>query len=73
MMVYLKMASRFRVPSSAYGFGAYSRSVDPHLPLLGQGVSSTARENPFSRPTPATSGPQNSAISRETLRRSATS
>ena len=31
------MASRFRVPSTACGFGAYSRSVDPNLPLLGTG------------------------------------
>jgi hypothetical protein len=31
------MASRFRVSSTACGFGAYSRSVDPNLPLLGTG------------------------------------
>ena len=31
------MASRFRVPSAACGFGAYSRSVDPNLPLFGTG------------------------------------
>ena len=31
------MASRFRVPSGACGFGAYSCSVDPNLPLLGTG------------------------------------
>jgi len=29
------MASRFRVSSTACGFGAYSRSVDPNLPPLG--------------------------------------
>ena len=30
---------RFRVPSTACGFGAYSRSVDANLPLLGTAVS----------------------------------